>query len=226
MRVAVGASGYSHSAKYCHNGGKPFASSLTAASSGSKMGIMAPSGGPLKLPVCRGKATGSAVQALWGQQWTRLASSSQRSTATTGAWPSPAHHGVGLARGPRWRSCPFRRSPETAGVQGKSRESAGSVPLWGHQWTRLPDRASPEHPRQGRTAPKSSPERRTATRGRPDSIGRRKARGRNQARTSHDRQRPRDCYLGMQPEVATGETSTFPSTISALTDDAPHMHGA
>jgi len=115
----------------CHNGGKPFASSLTAASSGSKMAIMAPSGGPLKLPVCRGKAAGSAVQALWGQQWTRLASSSQRSTATTGAWPSPAHHGVGLARGPRWRSCPFRRSPETAGVQGKSRESAGSVPPFG-----------------------------------------------------------------------------------------------
>jgi hypothetical protein len=30
----------------------------------------------------------------------------------------------------------------------------------------------------------------------------------------------------MQPEVATGETTSFPSTISALTDDAPHMQGA
>jgi hypothetical protein len=30
----------------------------------------------------------------------------------------------------------------------------------------------------------------------------------------------------MQPEVAAGETTTFPSTISALTDDAPHMQGA
>src|SRR3989442_8779838 len=29
----------------------------------------------------------------------------------------------------------------------------------------------------------------------------------------------------MQPEVATGETRSFPSTISALTDDAPHVHG-
>jgi hypothetical protein len=34
------------------------------------------------------------------------------------------------------------------------------------------------------------------------------------------------CYLGMQPEVAAGETTTFPSTTSALTDDAPHMQGA
>src|SRR4051794_11027686 len=33
-------------------------------------------------------------------------------------------------------------------------------------------------------------------------------------------------YLGMQPEVAAGETTSFPSTISALTDDAPHMQGA
>jgi hypothetical protein len=32
-------------------------------------------------------------------------------------------------------------------------------------------------------------------------------------------------YLGMQPEVAAGETTTFPSTTSALTDDAPHMQG-
>jgi hypothetical protein len=29
----------------------------------------------------------------------------------------------------------------------------------------------------------------------------------------------------MQPEVATGETTTFPSSISALTGDAPHMQG-
>ena len=35
-----------------------------------------------------------------------------------------------------------------------------------------------------------------------------------------------DRYLGMHPEVAAGETTTFPSTISALTDDAPHMQGA
>ncbi len=33
-------------------------------------------------------------------------------------------------------------------------------------------------------------------------------------------------YLGMQPEVATGETMVFPSTVSALTDDAPHVQGA
>jgi len=30
----------------------------------------------------------------------------------------------------------------------------------------------------------------------------------------------------MQPEVAAGETTSFPSTISALTDDAPHVQGA
>jgi hypothetical protein len=30
----------------------------------------------------------------------------------------------------------------------------------------------------------------------------------------------------MQPEVTTGETTSFPSTISALTDDAPHMQGS
>src|SRR6266550_6631120 len=30
----------------------------------------------------------------------------------------------------------------------------------------------------------------------------------------------------MQPEVATGETTSFPSTISALTDDAPHVQGS
>jgi hypothetical protein len=30
----------------------------------------------------------------------------------------------------------------------------------------------------------------------------------------------------MQPDVATGETTTFPSTVSALTDDAPHVQGA
>src|SRR6266498_1584866 len=30
----------------------------------------------------------------------------------------------------------------------------------------------------------------------------------------------------MQPDVATGETTSFPSTTSALTDDAPHMQGA
>jgi len=30
----------------------------------------------------------------------------------------------------------------------------------------------------------------------------------------------------MQPEVAAGETTTFPSTSSALTDDAPHVQGA
>jgi hypothetical protein len=30
----------------------------------------------------------------------------------------------------------------------------------------------------------------------------------------------------MQPEVATGETTIFPSTSSALTDDAPHVQGA
>jgi len=30
----------------------------------------------------------------------------------------------------------------------------------------------------------------------------------------------------MQPEVAACETTSFPSTTSALTDDAPHMQGA
>src|SRR5215211_3694711 len=30
----------------------------------------------------------------------------------------------------------------------------------------------------------------------------------------------------MQPEVAAGETTSFPSTSSALTDDAPHRQGA
>ena len=30
----------------------------------------------------------------------------------------------------------------------------------------------------------------------------------------------------MQPDVATGETTSFPSTTSAFTDDAPHMQGA
>jgi hypothetical protein len=30
----------------------------------------------------------------------------------------------------------------------------------------------------------------------------------------------------MQPEVAAGETTTFPSTSAALTDDAPHVQGA
>src|ERR1041385_8952344 len=29
----------------------------------------------------------------------------------------------------------------------------------------------------------------------------------------------------MHPEVAAGETTSFPSTISALTDDAPHVQG-
>jgi hypothetical protein len=29
----------------------------------------------------------------------------------------------------------------------------------------------------------------------------------------------------MQPEVATGETSSWPSTIVALTEDAPQVHG-
>lgn len=32
-------------------------------------------------------------------------------------------------------------------------------------------------------------------------------------------------YLGMQPEVATGETTSFPSICSALTEDAPHAQG-
>ena len=36
----------------------------------------------------------------------------------------------------------------------------------------------------------------------------------------------RPCYLGMQPEVAVGETTSFPSTTSAFTDDAPDMQGA
>jgi hypothetical protein len=36
----------------------------------------------------------------------------------------------------------------------------------------------------------------------------------------------RDRYLGMQPVVAGGDSTSFPSTISALTDDAPHMQGA
>jgi len=30
----------------------------------------------------------------------------------------------------------------------------------------------------------------------------------------------------MHPEVAGGEPTSFPSTISALTDDAPHVQGA
>lgn len=30
----------------------------------------------------------------------------------------------------------------------------------------------------------------------------------------------------MQPEVAACETTSFPSTVSALTDDAPHVQGA
>src|SRR5438874_13694598 len=30
----------------------------------------------------------------------------------------------------------------------------------------------------------------------------------------------------MQPAVATGQTTSFPSTISALTDDAPHAQGS
>jgi hypothetical protein len=34
-----------------------------------------------------------------------------------------------------------------------------------------------------------------------------------------------DRYLGMQPVVATGETTSFPCFISALTDDAPQAQG-
>lgn len=39
-------------------------------------------------------------------------------------------------QGPRWRSWPFRRSPETVGLQVKSRGSGG-LRLWGQQWTRV-----------------------------------------------------------------------------------------
>jgi len=33
-------------------------------------------------------------------------------------------------------------------------------------------------------------------------------------------------YLGTQPEVATGETTSLPFTISALTEEAPQVQGA
>src|SRR6266496_2623404 len=32
-------------------------------------------------------------------------------------------------------------------------------------------------------------------------------------------------YLGIQPDVAGGETTSFPSTTSALIDDAPQVQG-
>ena len=58
-----------------------------------------------------------------------------RSTATTGACPSPAiRRWLGL--GPRRRSWPFRRSLENGWLQAKSCRVQGSVPLE-QQWTHL-----------------------------------------------------------------------------------------
>jgi len=60
---------------------------------GSTMAIIAPSGAPSKTAGLQGKSRRvPGVRALWGQQWTRLASRFlpyARSTAPTGAWPSP-----------------------------------------------------------------------------------------------------------------------------------------
>jgi hypothetical protein len=86
------------------------------------MAIMAPSLWPLKNgPFAGGKPQGAGVCALWGQQWTRLPIAAARSTAATGAWPSPSSSrpptprqgaqllgSISRDRGPPWR--PLRSS--------------------------------------------------------------------------------------------------------------------
>jgi hypothetical protein len=64
---------FSRREKYCHNGGIAFAHHHgVGLPGGSTTAIMAPSGGPLKAAVCRGKAAESGVRAFWGPEWTCL----------------------------------------------------------------------------------------------------------------------------------------------------------
>jgi hypothetical protein len=63
---------------------------LVHAGQGSKKPIMAPSRGPPKSAISRGKAAGVTMRALWGQQWTRL--SSRRAQVLPRRGMAFAHH--------------------------------------------------------------------------------------------------------------------------------------
>jgi len=97
----MGSSAWTDRAKYCPNGGIPFASSLTAASSGSKNAMMAPFARSPKGLLCRAKAARVRGPRLWGSDGLVCLADAATSTATTGAGPSTA---VGWLRGPRRRS--------------------------------------------------------------------------------------------------------------------------
>jgi hypothetical protein len=93
---------------------------------------MAPSGGPLKTAGLQGKRRRVRGSVPFGGRnghiWLAAAA---RSTATTGAWPSPLVPRR-LARGPRCGDHgPFARPLEEAGLQGKSSGVRGSVPFRG-----------------------------------------------------------------------------------------------
>jgi hypothetical protein len=82
------------------------------------------------------KPQGSGGPCLWGQQWTRLPFSypDARSTATTGAWPSPTTPASGVHNGDHG---PFRLSLGNGWFAGEQPQGPGVRALWGQQWARL-----------------------------------------------------------------------------------------
>ncbi len=68
-----------HATSTCQNGHGLRPLITASACLGSTTAIMAPSGGPLKQPICRGKSRRVRGPALWGQQWTRLPKAGRRS---------------------------------------------------------------------------------------------------------------------------------------------------
>jgi hypothetical protein len=131
--------------KYCHNGGMAFAppsgsgNRRKAARDRGFMNSIWPHSNPSGHPPFAGKncQRGPRSSPFGGSHaLVCLFVPNARSTATTGHDLRPPSRGFpGVHDGDHG---PFRRSLETAVLQGKSRRGPGSIPFWGQPWARLP----------------------------------------------------------------------------------------
>jgi hypothetical protein len=148
--------------KYSHNGAWPSPASYAPADSGPKQGSSPLLAAPWKVPISREKGAGvhdarplgagmdssgffSQRHEVLPQRGHGLRRNTQpitvffalaRSTATTGAWPSPASCAAADSS-PCKRSWPLARPPGKARLAGEKPARVMMRALWGQQWTRL-----------------------------------------------------------------------------------------
>ena len=89
---------------------------------GSKMAMMAPPRGPPETAFMQGKVRGVSDSRPLVSGMDSSALANARSTAATGAWPSPTHHPASVCQGVQdGDDGPSPRFLEKAGLQGKAR---------------------------------------------------------------------------------------------------------